>query len=36
MRMLLGLVIVLCFAGPVPAAKTLDFYFIDVEGGQAT
>ena len=36
MRILLGLVIVLCFAGPVRAAKTLDFYFIDVEGGQAT
>jgi beta-lactamase superfamily II metal-dependent hydrolase len=27
---------VLCLALPAPAAKTLDFYFIDVEGGQAT
>jgi beta-lactamase superfamily II metal-dependent hydrolase len=28
--------LLLCAAPALPAAKTLDFYFIDVEGGQAT
>lgn len=36
MRLLTGLVLSLCMATVLPAAKTLDFYFIDVEGGQAT
>ena len=36
MRLLAGLVLSLCMATVLPAAKTLDFYFIDVEGGQAT
>jgi beta-lactamase superfamily II metal-dependent hydrolase len=36
MRMLSQLAILLCLALPLPAARTLDFYFVDVEGGQAT
>ncbi len=36
MRLLAGFVLSLCVATVLPAAKTLDFYFIDVEGGQAT
>ena len=28
--------LILCAAQALPAAKTLDFYFVDVEGGQAT
>jgi beta-lactamase superfamily II metal-dependent hydrolase len=36
MRILPGLVILWCLTLPAPAAKTLDFYFVDVEGGQAT
>jgi beta-lactamase superfamily II metal-dependent hydrolase len=28
--------LILCAAPALPAAKTLDFYFVDVEGGQAT
>ncbi|MEO8125510.1 MAG: MBL fold metallo-hydrolase [Bryobacteraceae bacterium] len=36
MRPLAGLILSLCMATVLPAAKTLDFYFIDVEGGQAT
>ncbi len=36
MRFLPVLVLLLCLAPPSPAARTLDFYFIDVEGGQAT
>lgn len=36
MRFLPALVLLLCAVPPLPAAKTLDFYFIDVEGGQAT
>src|SRR4051812_7225139 len=36
MRLLAGLVLTLSMASVLPAAKTLDIYFIDVEGGQAT
>src|ERR1700712_645000 len=36
MRLLAGLVFTLSMASVLPAAKTLDIYFIDVEGGQAT
>jgi competence protein ComEC len=36
-KWLLGIVAVACFAVPAPSAgQTLDIYFIDVEGGQAT
>src|SRR5882672_12208718 len=36
MRFLAGCFLTLCMASLLPAAKTLDFYFVDVEGGQAT
>jgi competence protein ComEC len=36
MRLLAGLVLTLCIAPVLPAAKTLDIFFVDVEGGQAT
>lgn len=36
MRFLAGFFLTLCMASVLPAAKTLDIYFIDVEGGQAT
>jgi beta-lactamase superfamily II metal-dependent hydrolase len=36
MRIFPGLMVLLCLSLPAPAARTLDFYFIDVEGGQAT
>ena len=36
MRRLLPGVLLLAFAGALPAAKSLEIYFIDVEGGQAT
>jgi competence protein ComEC len=36
MRLLAGLLFALGLAPLLPAAKTLDIYFIDVEGGQAT
>jgi competence protein ComEC len=36
MRLLAGILISLASAAVLPAAKSLDFYFIDVEGGQST
>jgi beta-lactamase superfamily II metal-dependent hydrolase len=36
MRIVLALLLALGAAAALPAAKTLDIYFIDVEGGQAT
>jgi competence protein ComEC len=36
MRLLAGILISLASAVVLPAAKSLDFYFIDVEGGQST
>src|ERR1035437_25281 len=36
MRRLLPGVLLLAFAAALPAAKSLEIYFIDVEGGQAT
>ncbi len=36
MRICAGILISLCLAARLPAARTLDFYFVDVEGGQAT
>src|SRR5664279_3810973 len=36
MRRLLPGVLLLAFAALLPAAKNLEIYFIDVEGGQAT
>jgi beta-lactamase superfamily II metal-dependent hydrolase len=36
MRIIAGILLSLCLAAGLPAARTLDFYFVDVEGGQAT
>ena len=36
MHLMRGLICALLFAPVLFGAKTLDFYFIDVEGGQAT
>jgi beta-lactamase superfamily II metal-dependent hydrolase len=36
MRLLAGLALLAAMAGVLPAAKNLEVYFIDVEGGQAT
>lgn len=36
MRIVSALLVALGLAAALPAAKTLDFYFVDVEGGQAT
>ncbi len=36
MRLLSGILVFLAAASVLPAAKSLDFYFIDVEGGQST
>jgi beta-lactamase superfamily II metal-dependent hydrolase len=36
MRAFFGLLLSLGLAGTLPAARTLDVYFVDVEGGQAT